>query len=371
VLRAGPRGQPLVRVEPGQRLVRPDPDEVSPAAVVVRVCADEAVRVVHGREPRLHEVRAERDHDLRVGEIVARQHVRAEEQAVGRAHRLERERVEPHPLDAERGGPLVQQPVHGAREAGCEEDRTPRRLLERGDQALLGLIPGQRLELAVHPREGLRHPVRVVQPVQRGLPARAEAAVRDRRERIALRLHRTPFPRPDVHAAAGGALPARGAEPRREAGDHVLRRDHVWQQPLRALRRATEQPGAGASGPDDLEELTAFHAHERTPQGLGSAASRRPGSALLGSAALGSAPAAPAPEAGEEPSGRIIRREAPAPSGANAPRSPEPEARRPAPKGRSPAAAKPPRRPSVVTDEAVNADITLLVAVDAPPHLER
>src|SRR5690606_37942961 len=184
---------------------------------------------------------------------------------------------------------------------------------------LLGLVPGQRLERAVRARERLRYAVRVVQAVQRGLASRAQAPVRNRRERVALRLDRAALARADVHPAAGRALAARGAEPRGEAGDHVFRRDHVRQQPLGGLRRDAEQPGARAGGTNLLEELTAFHAHWSAPR-------------------------------------RRSRRS----TAVSAPAS-----------ARAQGAAAAARRASVVADKAVNADITLLVAVDAPPHPER
>jgi hypothetical protein len=143
VLGAGSRGDPLVGVHAGERLVRPDEDHLAAPSLRVGAALDEAVGVIHGREPGLEEVGAEADDDLGVAEVVDGHGIDAVDHAAGRAERLVRERLPADALRADAGGELVDEPVHGAGVVAGEQDRAATVLLQRGGEAALTVVPGE------------------------------------------------------------------------------------------------------------------------------------------------------------------------------------------------------------------------------------
>ena len=83
------------------------------------------------------------------------------------------------------------------------------------------------LRLAVAPHHWLAIAIGIVQPLWRGLTARAERASIDRVVGIALHLEHATVARLDQDAAAGRTLATRTREIRGDAGDGVVRRSHV------------------------------------------------------------------------------------------------------------------------------------------------
>src|SRR2546428_13669252 len=109
---------PRVGIRRGQRLPRLDVNEGAGAPVAERVHPCEGARVAHVRQPRLEEVGAEGEHDLRVLEGVVRDRVTPERGPIGRASRLVPEGLEGHArARAEDLRPLVEERAK-ARELG-------------------------------------------------------------------------------------------------------------------------------------------------------------------------------------------------------------------------------------------------------------
>jgi hypothetical protein len=73
-----------------------------------------------------------------------------------------------------------------------QEERRGPGILEPLRQQRLGIGPGDRLEPVAAPPHGLREAVRIVEPLERRMPARAEGTSRDRVVRIPLELDRPP-----------------------------------------------------------------------------------------------------------------------------------------------------------------------------------
>src|SRR5690606_15648190 len=123
-------------------------------------------------------------------------------------------------------------------------------------EATLGVVPGERIPVAGGGAcERARDAVGVVEAVERGLSAGAEAAVRDGGEGVALGLDGASLAGADVHAAAGGAFAAGGAIAGGDAGDDVLGGDDIGDQTIGAAGAAAGETGAGAGDTEDLEEV--------------------------------------------------------------------------------------------------------------------
>jgi hypothetical protein len=246
-------GQPRLDVHEGARL---------PAGE--RVHLREGGRVAHRREPGLEEVGAEGDQIAGLLDRILGNRVAAEGGAVGRADRLQPERLvgDAGPR-AQRLRPLVEEAGEAARlEPGHQRDLPAllgaREGAELVGEDLLGGLP--RRELPVH--HGAPKAIRMVQPLERGVPADAETSPVDGMVGIALELDDTAVAVLREHAAAGGALAADRGEVGGHARDDILRGRDVRVELLRG-RPAPGGGGRRAGDRDDPEERPAINPAHR------------------------------------------------------------------------------------------------------------
>ena len=238
-------------------------DERPGAAIAERVHAGEAARVPDAREPRLEEIRAEGEEHLRFLERVVRNGVAPERHAVRGAERFVPEWLERHPGPrADRLREPIEQRAETPRlELRHERDRPAlARLTKRRD--LLGddlqrVVPADRRDGAALPSLRSGEAVRVIQPLKRRVPSRAERALIHRMIGIALQLHHAAIAVSRNHAAPAGTLATDGREPAGDSRHHLLVRHHQRQDALG--RRTTPRGGRRGGRRDDLEEVAPIH----------------------------------------------------------------------------------------------------------------
>ena len=214
-----------------------------------------------GRAPRVQKVRAEADQKARRGKVVGGDRRPVEADAAGLSERLVAERlVGEQPLGTQRGQPMRGQVVQAVGQPAGEERESVRRpvlpdLSHPFGKQCLGLAPRQRREPAGRraPHRAAE-PVGIVQPLQRGVAARTQAAPVRRMGRVALDLDGAPFTRADQHSATGRAFLAHGGVIGRHPGRNLLRLDHVRNQGLDRLGRAADDRRRG-SRTQQLEEI--------------------------------------------------------------------------------------------------------------------
>ena len=228
------------------------------------MCAREGVLIADRRQPRLHEIGAERQNVARAGEVVRRDGGRAERDPVPLTQRLERERLVGDVPPADLLHPGVHQlPERAALEPSDECDAFAARLLHLRLQATDRVVPGELLPLSVRsPRHRIGHAVGIVEPLQRGLAARAEPALVDRRLGVPLELDHATFAYLGVQPASGRALATRGGIVGRDPGHLVLGRHDVRDEVLGRLRAdiARRGRGGGAAGRSQHgQEPSAIH----------------------------------------------------------------------------------------------------------------
>ena len=260
-------GNPLVRAHPGERQAGRDGDEFGHRPVpstLEGVRAGESVLIAHRREPGLHEVGAEGHDVARVGEIVPGDRRRAECDAVALAQRFEGERLVGDVATGDLLHPGVDELAERpALEPGDERDPLAARLLHFRLQPADRVLPGEFLPLTVRTAgHGIGDSVGIVEPLERGLAARAEPPLIDRRIRVALELDDAAFAHLGVQPAPGRAFAAGGGIVRGDAGDLVLGRHRVRHEVLGRLgvdvarrRRRSGPPGRA----QDCQEPSAVH----------------------------------------------------------------------------------------------------------------
>ena len=261
-LGAGPDGQPLVGVEPGEVQPRARVDELRHVAVGEPVGVGEAALVLRRARAR------SRGSRRRTRGCTSRCRSRAPAAGRGRTpggwpRGRARDRTAP-------SAPAGRRARRSSRPAGRRTFPVPAPLstasLPAGLAHLAGeprdrVVPADLGERAVGAAQHRRpDAARVVEPLERRLAARAELALVDRVLGIALQLDRATLAGPDVHAAARGAL---GAGARVEGGharDLVLGLHQIGHQLLHpAGGAARERERAATRGAEDGEELPAIY----------------------------------------------------------------------------------------------------------------
>ncbi len=267
-LGSGDRGDPLVRAHPGERQAWADIHELrgrSGTARLERVGVRERVLVADGREPRLHEVGAERHDVARGGEIVPRNSRRAEGEPVPLPQRLEGERLVGHVPAAGLPHPGIDQVAERPRlEPGDEDDTLAPGRLDLSGETSDRVVPRELLPLAGRrPGHRVGDAIGVVQALKRRLAARAQPPLVDRRVGIPLELDHPAFADLGVQPASGRALAAGGGVVRGDAGNLVLGRDDVGDEVLGRLGADAARRHSGgrpARGAQDCEEPPPIHA---------------------------------------------------------------------------------------------------------------
>ena len=256
---------PAIGIGRRQRLPWLDVDIGPRAALAEGVHAREARGQRDVVDPRLDPVGAEVHDDLRVLEGVIRHRVAAERGAVGGADRLVGERLERH------AGPCAQRlrpPIHQRAETSGLELRDHRDAARFPAAARRGHLVRERLERLVPAdrREertvaALRsgEAIGVVEALQRGLAADAEATAIDGMVGIALELDDASVAVACEDAAAGRTLATHRGEPRGDARHELLVGHHERQDGLGRLLAAAGS-GGGARARHDLEEVASLHA---------------------------------------------------------------------------------------------------------------
>jgi hypothetical protein len=260
-LRARHRRDPLVRAHRGHAHAGLDVHVPPHAPVAERMTVGERRGVLRGADPGLEEVGAEGKHVARRGEVVARQRVQPEYGPVGVAQRLVAERLVHHMVGrADRAEPLAHERAERARRVpGEEPDLIAGHAGQASGQLLHGVVPRDGIEAAAWvPRHRLPDPVGIVEPLERRLPPRAEAAAVHGMAGVAFDLDRAPLAHAHVHPAPRRTLAAGGGVPRSHAGDVILRGDQIRDQLLGAVGRAPGQRRGAAPGhAEDLQEAAA------------------------------------------------------------------------------------------------------------------
>ncbi len=268
-LGAGRHLQELVRVGGRHGEARADVDEAADAPVAVGVHPPEMPRELHRRDPRLQEVGREADDEVAPVDAVIGDGGHPEERIVRRPLRPVVERL----VKERRAGPeRLREGVHHLRqrarlEVGEQDDAAggPVDVVADGAE---GRPPLARLQAGVRAAlQDAAHAVRVVEPQQRRLSARAEHAAVDGVLRVALGLGHAPVAVPQVHAAASRALAAGGGEEGELARLDVLRRDDVGDEPVRRLARQGEAGGRLPCG--KLQEIATRNILHRRPRRSG------------------------------------------------------------------------------------------------------
>src|SRR5262249_32179415 len=142
-----------------------------------------------------------------------------------------------------------------------DEHRASRRRLALGlaeflREHLHGALPRDRHELAPVARHRTAKAIRIVKPLQCGLPATAQGAAIDRMIGVPFRLDRTPVAGLDDHTATGSALAAGGGVEGRDAWNRVVRRRDVGDELLHLVVRVAGGRGCGGAGDtEDFEEV--------------------------------------------------------------------------------------------------------------------
>ena len=211
----------------------------------------------HRGEPRVEEVGAEGQDVLRVREVVGRQRRRAESHPVAGTQRFEAERLVAqvaathllHPLSDE----IAERRLLGA---GQEHDPLALRLAHLGREPLDRAVPIDVFEGAAgvtHHR--MRDAIGIVQPLQRGLSARAQPAAIDGGVGIALELDRAALAHAHADTAARRAFPARRGVVRGGPRNLVFGLNQIGDQPLGRLRADAAGGHRGGSRPSDAENF--------------------------------------------------------------------------------------------------------------------
>src|ERR1043166_2000084 len=261
----------------GGRGPRLDRHEVAAAVVAPRAHRREAARLRDRRDERLQEVRAERDHAPRRGDVVVRHHVEPERGPVRGAHGLVGERL-PHDVPAVlRGGELAGERAHRAGLVAGEEHVPPLRRGELRAHDRECRFPGGALpRRAVLDEWGLKA-VGVVEALEPGLPARAQAPLAQPAQRVprfARERDRAALALAHQRAAAGGALAADARVVVGHAREDVLRSDQVRDQLLGGRGRAA----GGDAGDADAHQLQEVPSRNDHRVGHGSSSGGRPDS---------------------------------------------------------------------------------------------
>ena len=204
-----------------------------------------------GRHPGLQEVGREAQDEVAFFQVVARNNRQAEQLLVRPPQWLVVERlVEEHPVRAEGGGKAghylckrsrLQVGQDGHPGAG----QKPRR--EGGERLFPGALLPLRSIVAV---EHMLYAVRVVEPLQRRLAARAEPAPVHRMHRVPFGLGDASVPMRQMHAAAGRALAAGGGKERPDTGADLFGGDHLRDQLVDQLSRRVGSKRDAASSRD-------------------------------------------------------------------------------------------------------------------------
>ena len=227
--RPGPDGNPPVRVEPGERQARAREHEASER---IRRAAAPERRVLpcelHVRHPRLEEVGAERQHEVRLVEPIRRDFGPTHDHRRSAAERLVVERLaEQTPIALHEREPLAREPL----ERSGRQLPNPRnaarsarpRLAQLLCQCRLGVVPAHGLIRTVaFSKQRPPESVRIVKRLNGRLAAHAQGASVHRMLRIAL-----DFDDPRVnglgeHTAARRTLAACRGDERRFARDDVV-----------------------------------------------------------------------------------------------------------------------------------------------------
>jgi hypothetical protein len=240
---------PFVGVEAGEVPARGGIDELGDIALGEPVGPGEAALILDRRAPALQEIGPEGDDVLRLAEVMRRHLVEPEDLTVGGAHRLVIKAFVAHQPPAERRGPFGKEIREGAARGAADHRHPVAGLAQLAGEPGDGVIPGDLHEAAVGgPGHRRLDPARVVEALQRGLPAGAELALVDRVLGIALELDRASLAGAYVHAAPGGALGAGARVPGRYAGHLILGLHQVGHQLLHPVGGAATQRHGAAAG---------------------------------------------------------------------------------------------------------------------------
>ena len=222
---------PAVGLGARQRNVRANVDEAAPLLALVSVHVREAPRLLDGVAPRFQKIAAEVEQQFRFLKVQFRKVVAAKGKAVGLTLGVLVQQAE---LDAATSAhglqPLVQKAAFAPGGGLAKVHDLAVGAAELVDELLECLIPRGRLAALAAPASGVRHALRVVEVLHRGLPPCAQRPVVEGMLRVALRLLRPVFPHRHHHAAARLAL---------AAGGHVL---------VRRLRGVLEVVGWNQQG---------------------------------------------------------------------------------------------------------------------------
>ena len=255
-----PRGDPFVGIHAGQRQPRADVHELGhrrgPAGIE-RVRAREAVLEFDGGEPGIEEVRTEGEDVLCIPEVVGGYTGGAERHAVAGAERFEGERLVAHAPAADLLHPLVHQ-IAERRLLGAaqEHDAFALRLADLRRESLDGAVPIDVFENAAGVADHrMRNAIRIVEALQRRLPAGAQPAAIDRRIGIPLQLHRAAFTDTHPDAAARRALATCRGVVGRGARNLILGLDEVGDQAFGRLGPDPARRRGGGPGPGDAKHL--------------------------------------------------------------------------------------------------------------------
>ncbi len=219
--------------------------------------AGESILEFDRRQPGVQEIRAEREQIFRVREVVGRERRGPECHAVAGPQRFEAERLVALPPAADLPHPLIDQ-VAEARLLGSgeEHDAVAARAGHLRAEPLNGAVPVDRLERAAGTADHrASQAVGIVQSLDRGLTAGAQAAVIDGRVRIAFELHGAAFPNTDLYAAAGRAFATRRGVIGGGAGNLILGLDQIGDQFFRGLGTDPARRERGCSGARDAEHF--------------------------------------------------------------------------------------------------------------------
>ena len=257
-LGAGLARDPLVRVHPRERAPRTDVDHARRVgALRARIGERQLLRNV--RAPRLEEIGAEGDDELRRGEVERRPRhavallVRSDHAAV-RERRVAQVRG-----DAVAGEPSVQESREAPGLVLIDEERVPRlpRALHRREllrQERDRLRPRDRRERAVLAEHRLPIAVRIVEPLHRRLSARAERPAIQRMIGIPLHLESASVAHFEEHAASRRALTAGGGVEVGDARHRLVGLHEIRNELLAGVRAAAHGRGRGAGCPEHLEK---------------------------------------------------------------------------------------------------------------------
>ncbi len=262
-LRAGRRRDPVVALRRRHAEPRSDvgraADSQRAAPILRRAKQRILARELHRRLPRLEEVRAERNQHLGLIDSIGRQIAPAKQRLRRDARRLLVDCFVKY-----RARRILRS---DKRQRDFLEGRTLRRpeerdailaRLRRRRQPVVEQFPGfvprhcpQRAVAAANLR--MRQSVRIVQSLQRSLPARAQSALSDRIGGIALELDDAPFTDSRDHAASGRALCA-GRRKEARYSRHYVFIGHDVRNQLARRRLAAGQRGSRARSRGQLDE---------------------------------------------------------------------------------------------------------------------